>query len=323
MLAGLAVPQAAQDRILTGHGCNEDAAIVRVPQGKALVQTLDFLTPMVNDPYHFGRIAAANALSDVYAMGGQPWTAMNIACFPACAFPLETLRAILQGGADALAEAGAALAGGHTVRDEELKYGLSVTGLIDAGFFAANTGLIPGHRLILTKPLGTGILSLAVKTKWDGHEACERELIRCCGRLNASGGALIQRLRLRAATDITGFGLGGHALEMARASKVRVRLHVSELPILPRALELADCGLLPEGSHANRNHASLLTGVAPGVNPLLVDLAFDAQTSGGLLLAVPPAQVAEAQSFLTDAGDLARVVGEVLPDGDGPRLLLE
>ena len=287
------------------------------------MQTLDFLTPMVNDPYTFGRMAAANALSDVYAMGGDPWTAMNIACFPACSLAVEDLTAILQGGADAVAEAGAVLAGGHTVQDEELKFGLSVTGLVDPDHFAANSGLVPGDILILTKPLGTGILATAVKARWDGHEECERLIARWGTRLNVAGGALIQRLKLRAATDITGFGLGGHVLEMAKASKVRVRIHAAALPALPHALDLAACGLLPEGSHANRRHAAPFTAVATGVDPLLVDLTFDAQTSGGLVLAVPPALAGEAQRYLTDAGDLACVIGEVLPDGLGARLLLE
>ena len=278
---------------------------------------------MVNDPYTFGRMAAANALSDVYAMGGEPWTAMNIACFPACSLALEDLTAILQGGADAVAQAGAVMAGGHTVQDEELKFGLSVTGLVDPSHFAANSGLVPGDLLVLTKPLGTGILATAVKARWEGHEEYERQLALWGTRLNASGAALIRRLRLRAATDVTGFGLGGHVLEMAKASGVRVRLYSAALPALPQALELVACGLLPEGSHANRRHAAPFTAIADGVDPLLADLAFDAQTSGGLVLAVPPTLLHEAQTQLLDTGDLACVIGEVLPDGLGARLLLE
>ena len=221
-------------------------------------------------------------------------------------------------------EAGAVLAGGHTVQDEELKYGLAVTGVIDPEHLARNDGLKPGQVLLLTKPLGTGVLSTAVKAGWDGAAASEANLVRWCGRLNSVGGTVIRELRLSAATDITGFGLGGHALEMALASHVCVRLVATALPLLPRALEYARDGLIPAGSHRNRTHCACRTRTAQAMDEALESLAFDAQTSGGLLLAVPPDQVEAARALLLGGGDLAAVVGEVLPPRpDGIALLLE
>lgn len=314
-------------RVLAGRACNEDAVVLRVPPGHALVQSVDVLTPVVNDAFAFGRIAAANALSDIYAMGGEPWSAMNVAFFPPALAeddPEGLLTSILRGGLDAMNEAGAVLAGGHTVQDEELKYGLAVTGVIDPEHLARNDGLRPGQVLLLTKPLGTGVLSTAVKAGWDGAAASEANLVRWCGRLNSVGGTVIRELRLSAATDITGFGLVGHALEMALASHVCVRLVATALPLLPRALEYARDGLIPAGSHRNRTHCACRTRTAQAVDEALESLAFDAQTSGGLLLAVPPDQVEAARALLLGGGDLAAVVGEVLPPRpDGIALLLE
>ena len=310
----------AASRLLTSTHTNEDAAVVRLPQGKALVQTLDFFPPVVNDPYAFGQIAAANALSDVYAMGGEPWCAMNIVCFPVRDLPPEVLTAILAGGADKLAEAGAALAGGHSVDDPVIKYGLSVTGLIDPDNFAANTGLKPGQLLVLTKALGTGILATAVKANWADAAELEKALIVNAARLNKAPGRVIRELKLKAATDITGFGLGGHLLEMACASDVCIQIVADALPALPEALELAGVGLLPAGSHANRRFRQPDTLIGPGVNPLRVDLIFDAQTSGGIVLALEPEQLAAALAILRQEGDSGWVIGTVLPPCAGPRL---
>lgn len=308
-------------RVLAGRARNEDAVVLTVPPGRALVQTVDILAPIVNDAFSFGRIAAANALSDVYAMGGEPWSAMNVAFFPQALAeddPQGILAGILRGGLDAMNEAGAVLAGGHTVQDDELKYGLAVTGIIDPTHMARNDGLLPGHKLLLTKPLGTGVLATAVKARWDGAEESEAEVARWCSRLNSVGGEVIRTLKVVAATDITGFGLGGHALEMAQASDVCVVLDAEALPLLPRALEYARDGLIPAGSHLNRKHCSCATLVEEGVDEAVESLAFDAQTSGGLLLAVPPHQVEQAQQLLLAGGDLACLVGEVVearPDG--------
>ncbi len=292
-----------------GPGDNEDAAIVSFPAGKALVQTVDFFTPVVNDPYRFGRIAAANSLSDVYAMGGEPWAAMNIVCFPAKKLPMDILTEILRGGADAVDEAGAVPGGGHSVEDDEIKYGLAVSGVVDPGRFASNRGVEPGDELILTKAIGTGVLATAVKGEMPGFQEAEELLFETCGRLNKAGGAVIRELGLTGATDITGFGLGGHLLELAGASGVRVELRVADVPLLPGALDLAAMGLLPAGSICNRNHYLPHAEAAAGLDPIRLDMMFDAQTSGGLLLAVKPDQFDRAMAMLREAGDQPAHVG--------------
>ena len=320
LLNSLPADPLARKRLLTSARSNEDAAIVRMPSGKALVQTIDFFTPLVNDPYAFGQIAAANAISDVYAMGGEPWCVMNIVCFPVNGYPFEILEEILAGGAAKAAEAGAVLAGGHSIGDTEIKYGLAVTGIVNPESFAANTNLRPGQVLMLTKSLGTGILATAVKVAWEGAEAMEQDVIRTASKLNAGPARVIRELGLTAATDITGFGLGGHLLEMAEASRVDIRIEAKALPVLPRVHEMASVGLLPAGSHANKRFRKPETLVAPGVDPLLVDIAFDAQTSGGIVLALMPNQVAAARNLLSDSADEAHVIGSVLPPSGGPRL---
>ena len=311
--------------MLAGRARNEDAVVLSVPAGKALVQTVDILAPIVNDAFAFGRIAAANALSDVYALGGEPWCAMTVACFPQALAeddPDHILVDILRGGHSALMEAGAVPAGGHTVQDDELKYGLAVTGIIDPSHMAVNNGLRPGQRLLLTKALGTGILATAVKARWDGAAESEAQLVRSCGRLNKVGGAVIRELRLPAATDITGFGLGGHALEMALASNVCVALETRALPLLPRALDYARDGLIPAGSHLNRKHWGCSTLVDAGVEEALESVVFDAQTSGGLLIAVPEERVEELCSRLTDKGEEAHIIGYTKAfDGKSIRVL--
>ena len=215
---------------------------------------------------------------------------------------------------DKLHEAGGVLAGGHTVEDDEPKYGLSVTGIIDPAHIASNKGLCPGDRLILTKPLGTGILSTVVKAQWDGWEEAEAEFCRWASRLNSGGAKVIRALDLKAATDITGFGLGGHLLEMARASMVTIALHADQVPLMNRVLDYAGDGLAPAGSHANKRYCSCSTEVSPAVSPLLESVLFDAQTSGGLLLAVPEADVDRAVTLLTEQVEGCWLVWEVLPE---------
>lgn len=308
------LPPVADPRLLTAAAVNEDAAVVRLPNGQGLVQTVDFFTPIVNDPYKFGRIAAVNALSDIYAMGATPLAAMNIVCFPMKTLDRGILAAILRGGLDAILEAGAVPAGGHSVEDKEIKYGLAVSGLVEPDAFASNTGLAPGDTLLLTKPIGTGVLATALKGGFGDTAAIEDLIFRFAGRLNAAGGRVIRELGLRAATDVTGFGLGGHILEMAAASKVAVELRISAIPFLPEAVDLAGMGLLPAGSFANRGFCHKDVSRAEGLDPVLCDLVFDAQTSGGLVLAVPEAKVAQARAMLTEAGDLAVIIGQVLPE---------
>ena len=291
--------------------------MVRVPPGRDLVQTLDFLTPIVNDPFRFGQIAAANSLSDVWAMGGEPWTAMNIVCFPINTQPKEMLADIVRGGYDKVREAGAVLVGGHSVDDEEIKYGLSVTGLVEHGRHTSNAGLEPGDELLLTKPLGMGVLAVAVKAAWEGCDGFEETIWRWASHLNKGAGEVIRLMGLKAATDVTGFGLGGHAMEMARASGVEVEIRLDDLPLLDGALDLAVQGMVPVGSHANRAFcAGGLVG-AGEADPVRLDLLFDAQTSGGLLLAVPGPRLDEAVRLLTERGELAARVGSVRACGAG------
>ncbi len=305
------------DRLLTKMDSNEDAAVVRFPPGKALVQTVDILTPIVNNPYWFGQIAAANSLSDVYAMGGQPYAAMNIVCFPIDAMPKEVLRDILTGGMDKMKEAGAVLAGGHSVKDAEIKYGLSVSGIVDPERVATNRGLQPGDQLLLTKPIGAGVLSTALKADFDEDGTLEKELYRWCARLNRAGADVIEKLALTAATDITGFGLGGHLLEMARASGVAIDLWSGKVPLMERTAELAGMGLLPGGSFANKQFCGSLVGIAKQVDAIISDIMFDAQTSGGLVLAVPKSKIDRARDMLLQAGDLAEHIGEVVAWQEG------
>lgn len=313
------------ERILSGpRGGGEDAVVVRFPAGKALVQTVDFLTPVVDDPFRFGQIAAANALSDVYAVGGEPYAVMNVCCFPARTMPPDVLAAILKGGLSKIEEAGAVLCGGHSVEDPEIKYGLSVSGAVDPDGISTNRGLKPGDALLLTKPIGTGVVATAIKAGRPGAERLEELVHFWCSRLNSAGARVIRQLGLRASTDVTGFGLGGHLLEMAAASGVTAELTLSEVPFLPEALSLATLGLMPGGSIQNRNHYLPRTLVRPGLDELLVTLVFDAQTSGGLILGVPEDKVAEAEALLTEAGDLAVRIGravEKLPTGQALSIL--
>jgi len=322
ILVGLLTGQ--DDRILSGpRGGGEDAVVVRFPPGQALVQTVDFLTPVVDDPFRFGQIAAANALSDVYAVGGEPYTAMNVCCFPARTMDPAILTAILKGGLSKIEEAGAVLCGGHSVEDTEIKYGLSVSGAVDPEKIATNRGLKPGDVLLLTKPIGTGVLATAIKAERPGADRLEELLHFWCSKLNRAGAQAIRELGLKASTDVTGFGLGGHLLEMAASSGVTAEVVLAAVPFLPEALSMAAIGLIPAGSIQNRNHYLPRTLVQAGLDELLVTLAFDAQTSGGLILGVPEDKVAQAQGILAQAGDLSVVIGRaVAPLSSGQPLSL-
>ncbi len=300
-------------RLLTGRTCNEDSAILTFPAGMALVQTVDFFTPIVNDPVWFGRIAAANALSDVYAMGGEPYCAMNIVCFPIKKMDKGILQGILQGGLEKLNEAGAVLAGGHSVEDEEIKYGLSVTGIVSPDGYAANDGLRPGDVLVLTKPVGTGVLATALKAELPESEVYEQRLYEVASRLNKGGARAIRELGLLGATDVTGFGLGGHILEMARASNVSVDIVVRDVPLIEGVTDLAAMGMIPAGSFANKSFCSSVVHVGQNVDPILRDLMFDAQTSGGLVLGVPVEKLDRVITILEEDGDIAACIGMVRP----------
>jgi selenide,water dikinase len=301
--------------VLVGFATSDDAAIYRLSDDLALVQTVDFFTPIVDDPYDFGRIAAANALSDVYAMGGRPLTALNIVAFPVEELGTEILAEILAGGAAIAAEAGVPIVGGHSIKDDEPKYGLAVTGTIRPNAVVTNSGARPGDLLLLSKPVGTGILTTARKrdliTEADLAPAIEQMT-----RLNARASAAMVAHGAHAATDVTGFGLVGHAAEIARASQVALAIDASCVPLLPGVLALIERGVVPGGSRENlAAHAAYTTYGAAVSEPLRLALS-DAQTSGGLLIAVPPAG---AGRILTELADLGTVtsIGEVLAGPPG------
>lgn len=280
-----------------------------------MVQTLDFFTPIVDDPYTYGQIAAANSLSDVYAMGGLPVTAMNIVGVPLEHLSLEDVNQILKGGADKVAEAGCVLAGGHTVQNPEPLYGLSVTGLVHPGQLITNSGAAAGDVLVLTKPLGTGILSTATKRGVEIGDLADRSVC-LMSTLNTPGGALAKAGLVKGGTDVTGFGLLGHLGAMARESGVTAILHSGQVPAIdPRVLELIDEGCVPGGTRANLK-AATTSSFAEGVPDSMRLLLADAQTSGGLLLAVPPANLEQVLAVLEEEdAPCAEVIGEITGQG--------
>ena len=259
--------------------------VIRVNESTTLVQTVDFFTPVVDDPYWYGRIAAANSLSDVYAMGGRPLTAMNIVCFPTRSLGPSLLAEILRGGQDALALAGAALAGGHTVEDPEPKFGLAVTGLVDPDKVTYKGGLVPGDVLYLTKPIGTGIITTAHKRDLIAGPELQTA-IEWMAQLNDVPSQIMSELGCRAATDVTGYSLLGHAMEMARASELRIEIEAGSVPLLPLAREMHAQGAFPGGSAANRVWLEK-SGQLHFESDEMLDFFCDAQTSGGLLLGLP------------------------------------
>ena len=294
----------------------DDAGVYRISADLALVQTVDVFTPVVDEPYWFGAIAAANALSDVYAMGGVPRTALNIAGFPRSKLPLEILGEILHGGGEKCAEAGVAVIGGHTLDDPEPKFGLSVTGFVHPDRVVTNAAARPGDRLVLTKPLGLGVITTGIKQERTTRSAID-EAIRVMAALNRAAGQAMTDVGASAATDITGFGLLGHLHEMTRASGVRARILLSAVPILEEAWGLARAGTVPGGTQ--RNRAALAGAVIwEGIDEDGQILLCDAQTSGGLLIAVPGDRLARLVQALRAGGTPAsEVVGEITGEGAG------
>ncbi len=284
------LPRVEDPALLVGADTLDDAAVYRLSDDIALVQTVDFFTPVVDDPYDFGRIAAANALSDVYAMGGRPLIALNIVCFPSDILPLDYLGRILQGGADTAALAGVTIVGGHTIDDPEPKYGLAVTGIVRPGEELTNAGAKPGDLLVLTKPLGTGIVATATK-KGSAPEDVIAAATASMAALNRDGAEVARDHGVKALTDVTGFGLLGHLTEMCRAGGVGVDLWFDRLPLLPGAVELAQEGIVPGGTKRNLEHVLAWTEFDGSLEPWQQLLCADAQTSGGLLLAVAKEEV--------------------------------
>jgi selenide,water dikinase len=306
--------------VLVGFDFADDAGVYQISPDTALVQTVDFFTPIVDDPYTFGQIAATNSLSDVYAMGGRPLTALALVCFPDKG-DLDILEQILAGGLSKMMEAGCTIVGGHSIRDEETKFGYSVTGLIHPKRVFANKGAQPGDRLLLTKALGTGVISTAIK-KGTAHPEWIDAAVRSMTTLNKMAAEVItkaddQRLTtnesaVHALTDITGFGLIGHVREMARASDVSVRIHASRVPLLPGALECVRAGYIPGGLKANREFAECVVAYKESIPEEVRTLLFDPQTAGGLFIAVASEQAADLLHALQSAGVPAREIGEVL-----------
>ena len=296
-------------RILIGHETFDDAGVFRVSDDVAIVQTVDFFAPIVDDPYEFGQVAAANALSDIYAMGGTPLTALNIAAFPSERLPLEILTEILRGGQDKVHEAGAHIVGGHTVVDDEIKYGLAVTGRIDPRAMLTNASAKPGDRLVLTKPIGNGILATALKQQKLDANAVEAVIALMCD-LNAAASRAALEVGARCATDVTGFGLLGHLSHIARASDVSIKLRISSVPILPRAIDAWRSGATPGGGTRNLEYVQQFVDWGPATEVERA-LLTDPQTSGGLVVAIPPSRLVEYLEKVPRAVE----IGEVLPRG--------
>ena len=315
------LPRIADPNLLVGMETSDDAAVYQVSDQLAIIQTVDFFPPMVDDPYTFGQVAASNALSDIYAMGGTPKLALNLLCFPSDKLSPQHVRAILEGGADKVAEAGACLCGGHTIEDKEPKYGLSVTGFVHPDRIMANSGAREGDLLILTKALGSGILTTAAKADILPDGAYQA-LIRTMTSLNAGAQRAMAGLAVHGCTDITGFGLLGHAAEMAQGSNLSLRLMASTLPLLPQARELAQEGIIPAGAYRNREHLEGKVEFHPTVPLDLMDIMFDPQTAGGLLISVAPQDTERLLAALGEQGvQDARLIGEVCQAEDALSLI--
>jgi selenide,water dikinase len=306
-----ALPRAPRPRrLLVSPETWDDAGVYRIAPKLAVAQTVDFITPVVDDPYDYGAIAASNALSDIYAMGGRPTLALSIVCFPSETGDLEILRRMIRGGAAKLKEAGVTLLGGHSVRDPEIKFGYAVTGEIDPKKVVTNAGAKSGDLLVLTKPLGTGILATALK-RGTLPGAPLRAMTAAMKTLNRAASEAMTESRAHAATDITGFGLLGHALNMARGSRKTIRFFGAAVPLLPQALELAGRGVASAGLHANRAAVEPHVAWADGVAEPLRQALVDPQTSGGLLIALPASRVDGLLRRLRRGGVRGAVVGEV------------
>lgn len=307
------LPAVDDPRALVGHSTRDDAAVYALDDESAVVETIDFFTPVVDDPYWFGRIAAANAFSDIWAMGARPLFALNVVAWPVKTLSMEILGEVLRGGADAARLAGAPILGGHSIDDPEPKYGMAVTGLVHPERVLRNVGARPGDRLLLTKPLGSGIVATAVKRGIAPAALVDRAVEVMAALNRAAGEALAASGAVHALTDVTGFGLLGHAWEMAEGSGVALRLRAASVPLLPEVLDLAARDVLPGGSKAN------LAWVRPNLrfddrlDPALLHVLADAQTNGGLLAAVDPDRAAAVLTALREVGVEAAEVGEVIP----------
>lgn len=310
------LPKFSDSNLLVGFETSDDASVYRINDELCLVQTVDIFPPVVDDPYEYGQIAAANSLSDIYAMGAHPKLAMNIFCFPE-EFPKETLQAILQGGYEKVAEAGAIITGGHTIQDAEPKYGLSVSGFAHPHQILRNNTAKPGDILILTKGLGTGILTTAERGNLlSEHE--HKELIGSMASLNKIAAIRMANYTVSACTDITGFGFLGHATEMAADSGCSIHIDSNAIPALPGALNMAAMGLVPANAYKNREYFKQFVCVSSAVSEVLTDLLYDPQTSGGLLIALPEKEGEKLFKELHDMVPATKIVGHIEKYSDYP-----
>jgi selenide, water dikinase len=312
------LPLISDPHLLTGYEYAEDAGVYKLSDDLALVQTVDFFTPTVDDPYTFGQIAATNAMNDVYAMGGKPLTAMNIVCFPIKTMDKSVLRDVLLGGLEKMREAGVLLMGGHSVEDNEIKYGLSVTGTIHPDRVLFNRGARPGDKLILTKPLGTGIISTALKAN-AVSESLLAQSIACMTELNKKAAELmIAAGDIHSCTDITGFGFLGHAAETIEGSPVGLRMNAAAIPILEGVRDLVETGYIPGGLYRNRNFRLHQVEKAPSCPDWIFDVCFDPQTAGGLFFSLPAAKAEALVKTMREKGVAdAAIVGDVVMEHPG------
>jgi len=307
----------ADPNVLRGMASMDNAGVYKLTDELAIVQTVDFFTPVVDDPYSFGQIAVVNALSDIYTMGAKPLTAMNIVCFPTETMDISVLQAVLQGGASKMVEAGVVLTGGHSIDDTELKYGLAVTGVIHPKKLLTNGGAKAGDKLILTKPLGTGIISTALKQGLANKKAVDK-ITKSMLTLNRKASEIMQEVGVHACTDITGFGFIGHIAQFAENSRVGFNINLAALPIFPEAIEYAKKGIGPGGLQRNRDFYSPHVKASAKLSTYMMDILYDPQTSGGLMLAVTPSKAERLLASLKAAGVTdAAIIGDVVKGRPG------
>ncbi|GMK45348.1 selenide, water dikinase SelD [Paenibacillus glycanilyticus] len=320
VIRSLPVP-VADPNLLVGIDTSDDAGVYKLSDDLALVQTVDFFTPIVDDPYSFGQVAAANAISDIYAMGGRPLTALNIVAFPIKTLDKQVLADILRGAGDKMKEAGITLVGGHSIDDNEPKFGLAVTGLIHPDKVRTNAGSVPGDKLILTKPIGVGILTTSIKKDKLSDEEVQR-VTDVMAALNKTAAETMEPYHVHACTDVTGFGLIGHSLEMAKGSGVGIRIHAKEVPVLPRVRELAEEGFVPGGTKNNFAHVQDSITFPDTLDQIGQWILCDAVTSGGLLISVEGSQAEELLGKLKQSGVEAAIIGETVADHPGRIVVL-
>jgi selenide,water dikinase len=308
--------------LLVGLDTSDDAGVYKLTDDLAIVQTVDFFTPIVDDPYSFGQIAAANALSDIYAMGGKPLTVLNIVAFPIMKLDKQILADILRGAADKVREAGATLVGGHSIDDNEPKFGLAVTGTIHPDKVRTNAGAKPGDQLILTKPIGVGILTTSIKKDQLSEEEVAR-VTQVMATLNKTAAEVMDRFTVHGCTDVTGFGLLGHTAELAKGSGVGVRIGASQVPVLPRVRELAEAGFVPGGTKNNYAHLEGSVTFAPSIDQIGQWILCDAVTSGGLLISAAAKDADALLAALRAEGVEAAKIGEVVADHPGQIVVVE